>query len=182
MKKAGVTFISYGIESGNQDVLDFYNKQITLSQIRKAVKLSYEIGFFTIGTFIIGAPFETKQHIENTIKFARSLPLDVSFFLPLTYQKGSYLWEMENKNGNISEDDGYLIVSDSKRGLGNFTSDEIYYYCNMAFKKVHFTPKYVMRQFYKSLKKGDFTLIKQGFNYYKSANRIPTKELNSILE
>ena len=40
----------------------------------------------------------------------------------------------------------------------------------MAFKKVHFTPKYFMRQFYKSLKKRDFTLIKQGLNYYKMSS------------
>ncbi len=40
MKKAGVKMIAYGIESGNQDVLDFYNKRITLDQIRRAVSLA----------------------------------------------------------------------------------------------------------------------------------------------
>lgn len=40
MKKAGVKHIAFGIESGNQDVLDYFNKGITLEQIRKAVNLS----------------------------------------------------------------------------------------------------------------------------------------------
>jgi len=56
MKKTGVTLISYGIESGNQDVLDFYNKKTTLQQIRKAICLSREMDFFTSASFILGAP------------------------------------------------------------------------------------------------------------------------------
>ena len=41
MKKAGVKLIAFGIESGNQDVLNYYNKKITLDQIRKAVKSTF---------------------------------------------------------------------------------------------------------------------------------------------
>ena len=45
MKKANVKLIGYGIESGNQDVLDFYNKKITLEQIRKTINLCNEMNF-----------------------------------------------------------------------------------------------------------------------------------------
>jgi len=55
MRDAGVALINFGLESGNQDVLDFYHKKITLDQIRKAVELSIEMGFFITGTFILGA-------------------------------------------------------------------------------------------------------------------------------
>lgn len=46
MKKAGVTYIQFGLESGNQDVLDFYNKKTTLDKIRCAVNLGHRMGFF----------------------------------------------------------------------------------------------------------------------------------------
>jgi len=80
MKKAGVKLIFYGLESGNQDVLDFYNKNITLQQIKKATTLAREMDFFIAAGFIIGAPIETKKHIENTIKFACSLPIDLASY------------------------------------------------------------------------------------------------------
>jgi len=92
MKKAGVKHLYFGIESGNQDVLDLYQKEITLPQIRKAINLSREMNFFTIGNFILGAPIETKKHLEQTIKFACSLPLDIAIFNPLFYLRGSDLW------------------------------------------------------------------------------------------
>jgi radical SAM superfamily enzyme YgiQ (UPF0313 family) len=70
MKKAGVVYLGFGIESGNQDVLDFYNKRITLDQIRKAVTLADKMDFLTLGNFILGAPIETDIHIRDTINFA----------------------------------------------------------------------------------------------------------------
>ena len=92
MKLAGVTHIQFGLESGNQDVLDFYHKQTTVETIKKAVHMSHETGFFTIGSFIFGAPFETTQHFNRTLLFAKSLPLDSVSFLPLRYMIGSELW------------------------------------------------------------------------------------------
>ena len=82
MWDAGVRVISYGIESGNQDILDFYNKKITLEQVKKAVGIANRVGFFTVGSFIIGAPFEDRAKIEKTIRFATTLPLDfVEFYI-----------------------------------------------------------------------------------------------------
>lgn len=74
MKKAGVISIQFGLESGNQKVLDYYNKNTTVEKIRDAVFLSHETGFFTLGTWILGAPFETKQDFKQTVEFAKSLP------------------------------------------------------------------------------------------------------------
>ena len=119
MKKANVRYLGFGIESGNQDVLDFYNKKITLDQIRKAVKLANEMNIIARGTFIFGAPIETKKHFENTIKFACSLPLDVAIFCPLAYCPGSDLYNEAIKAGKINKNER-SIVADSSRGLGNF--------------------------------------------------------------
>jgi len=109
MKKANVKFIGYGIESGNQDVLDFYNKKITLEQIRKAINLCNEMNFITRATFILGAPFETKQHFEKTIKFACSLPLDIAIFRPLNYCPGAELWDEAVKQGKIMKNEKLLL-------------------------------------------------------------------------
>jgi radical SAM superfamily enzyme YgiQ (UPF0313 family) len=166
MKQAGVKHVYFGIESGNQDVLDFYNKQITLEQIRHAIALSNKMGFFTRGTFILGAPIETKAYLENTIKFATSLPLDVAIFYPLVYQRGSDLWNEAYQQGKITDDDAYSVTADSRRGLGNFTSEELQEYCKMAFRKFHLRPLYFLQQIIKAIRRKDFNLLRIGMNYF----------------
>jgi radical SAM superfamily enzyme YgiQ (UPF0313 family) len=165
MKKAGVKHIHFGIESGNQDVLDYYNKNITLEQTRKAVELSKEMNFYVWGTFILGAPIEKQKHIRQTMKFACSLPLDIAVFYPLSYQRGSALWNQAVKEGKIIDDGRFNIVSDSRKGLGNFTSDELSEFCIEAFRRFYFRPSYILRQIYYSMKNKDFTTLRAGFNH-----------------
>jgi radical SAM superfamily enzyme YgiQ (UPF0313 family) len=165
MRKVGVKHLYFGIESGNQEVLDFYNKRITLAQVRKAVALSKEMGFYLRGTFIFGAPMETKWHLEQTIKFACSLPLDVAVFIPLSYQYGSDLWYKAIEEGKISRDSEESVVADSHLRLGNFTSEELREYCLNAFKRYHLRPNYVIREIIQVLKDRNYSFLKAGFDY-----------------
>jgi len=163
MKKAGVKHLCFGLESGNQDVLNFYNKQITLSQIREAINLSKKMKFFTVGNFILGAPIETKKHIEQTIKFACSLPLDIATFNPLFYQRGSDLWIEAVKNGKLKKDE--VSIADSRKGLGNFTGEELEKYCEIAVKRFYLRASYIIRLIIKSIINRNFTILRVGRNY-----------------
>ncbi len=167
MKKANVKLVGYGIESGNQDVLDFYNKQVTLDQIRAAVRLGHEMGFITMATFMFGAPMETKKHINNTINFACSLPLDVAIFSPLYYQMGSQLWDELIKNKEDTKDK-YLIIADSRRGLGNLTAEELNKYTEEASKRFYFRPSYILGQIYRAFLRKDFRMLKNGLRVITS--------------
>jgi anaerobic magnesium-protoporphyrin IX monomethyl ester cyclase len=164
MKKAGVVFISYGIESGTQDVLDFYNKNITLKQIQDAVNLGRKMGFFTIGNFILGAQIETKEYIENTINFACSLPLDMISITPLGYVMGSQLWKEEVENGKIPKNT-LVTTADSRRGLGNFTKEELIAYMNQANKSFYLRPTYIVSQIYRSILRKDYSLLFNGLKF-----------------
>ena len=143
----------------------YYNKKSTIPEIKKAVFLAKEMGFIVTGTFIIGAPIETKDKIEQTIKFACSLPLDIAVFNPLYYTYGSDLWNEAVKNGKITEADGYSVTVDSNRKLGNFTSEEMMKFCKKAFKKFYFRPQYIGRQIIKGITNRDFSLLRVGLNY-----------------
>jgi len=164
MKKAGVKFIFFGLESGNQDVLDFYKKNITLSQIIKAVNLSRKMNFITFGNFILGAPIETKEHIENTIKFACSLPLDVAGFGPLAYHMGSDLWKEAVKNNKISSDTN-VVFADSEKGLGNFTTKELLDYTTIAFRRFYLRPSYLLGQVYRRMSRSEYSLLFYGLRF-----------------
>lgn len=120
IQQAGVRYIAFGIESSNQEILDSYNKKITLNQTIKAVRLAKEMKFSIIGNFILGAPNESYKQIQQTIKFSKSLLLDKALFYPLIYWHDSLLWHEAVKKDKIDEREGYCFAADKKRGLGNF--------------------------------------------------------------
>ena len=159
MKKAGFEAIAFGIDGGNQEVLDFYNKKTTMAQIRKAVNMSRKMGFYTYGTFIMGAPIETEKHFEDSINFAKSLPLDLVAFFVLEYGAGSPLWEEAIKEGKITRDE-YLVFADSARDLGNFKKEEIDAYAQRAHKEFYIRGKYLADQIIQGFIRRDFRLIK----------------------
>lgn len=160
MKKAGVQIIHFGIESGNQDVLDYYNKKLIIPEVVKTIKLSHKMGFLTMGSFILGAPIETKKHIQKTIKFALSLPLDVISFFVLRYVYGSDLWYEAEKDGKINYNkDGHFVYADSSKNLGNFSKKEIIDFTKQGYFRFYYNPLLWFRFCYRSLKKTDPRLI-----------------------
>ncbi|MDD5449441.1 MAG: radical SAM protein [Candidatus Omnitrophica bacterium] len=99
MKAAGCWQISIGVESGNQQVLDFIKKGITLGQVRDVVNWSHKLGIYVKGFFIIGHPIDTVKTIDETIDFAKSIPFSdvvVTFATPIA---GSELYSMAPKYG-----------------------------------------------------------------------------------
>ena len=167
MKKAGVTHLYFGLESGNQDVLDFYNKKVTLDKIRYAVNLSHRLGFFNVGSFILGAPFETKEHFERTIKFAKSLPLDSVSFLHLKYVAGSDLWNEAVNKGKISDNE-YSIQVGSEKGLSSFSRKEIEKYCIKASRGYYLRPRFILSLLKKSLKNDDLGFLQSYISLFLS--------------
>jgi len=73
MKEAGCTWMLYGVESGNQHILNTVKKKITLEKIREGVRLGKEAGINVMASFIIGLPGETKETLKETTNFALEL-------------------------------------------------------------------------------------------------------------
>lgn len=73
LAKNGCDWISLGIESGNNEVLEKSNKRMTIEQNEQAVKLANKYGIKSKGFFILGLPGETEKSAKQTIEFARHL-------------------------------------------------------------------------------------------------------------
>jgi len=155
MKRAGVTSIFLGLESGNQDVLDFYNKGITLNQMEKTIRLIRKFGLNTIGNFIVGAPIETNKHLEKTYGFAKRIPLNTVTFTPFRYLKGSELWKETFEEGKI-EDDEYVVETDPSRRLGNFSYRYLEEWCERSSVDIMFQPSRLFREFFNIIARKDF--------------------------
>jgi anaerobic magnesium-protoporphyrin IX monomethyl ester cyclase len=81
MKEAGCFFVLYGVESGNQQILDNMHKKITPEKVKWAVELARECEIRTLASFIIGLPGETKETLKETVSFAKSLNTHYGFHL-----------------------------------------------------------------------------------------------------
>lgn len=73
MKQAGFWLIFYGVESGNQAMLNRMKKGITLEEVKRAFKLTHEAGIKTEASFIIGLPGETEATIKDSIKLYQEI-------------------------------------------------------------------------------------------------------------
>jgi anaerobic magnesium-protoporphyrin IX monomethyl ester cyclase len=80
MAKAGCDVISWGIESANEEILKKARKGTTAERARQSVTWAHEFGIRNLGYFIVGLPGETKESIQETIDFSKTLPLDLAIF------------------------------------------------------------------------------------------------------
>ncbi|HSV95612.1 MAG TPA: radical SAM protein [Spirochaetota bacterium] len=79
MKTAGCTALCYGIESGDQAILDRIKKKTTLEKCRVAARISREAGIEPMMSFILGLPGETAETARTTMEFARTLSTSYGF-------------------------------------------------------------------------------------------------------
>ncbi|MGB9697997.1 MAG: B12-binding domain-containing radical SAM protein [Thermodesulfobacteriota bacterium] len=81
LRSVGCSMICFGLESGNQKILDQAHKRITLAKIRQAIEICKQVGISPFGSFILGLPGETRETMEETLAFAQSLGIPYGFHL-----------------------------------------------------------------------------------------------------
>lgn len=109
MKASGCVSITVGLESADNSVLKSMRKGITVEQIERALKLTYEANLMIDGGFIFGDINETNETVTNTLSFWRQhnemhyLNLTMIYVFP-----GSYLYEHACNTGIIENRERFL--------------------------------------------------------------------------
>ena len=80
MKASGCYRLTFGIESGNKETRKFIKKKVPLEQATKMLTHANNIGLWTISTFILGFPYETKEHMRDSIRYAVDSGTDMAVF------------------------------------------------------------------------------------------------------
>jgi radical SAM superfamily enzyme YgiQ (UPF0313 family) len=112
LREAGCAMICFGLESGNQRILDLAGKRATVERARRAVELSKAAGIAPFGSFILGLPGETRKTMAETVSFAQSLGIPHGFHL-LSPFPGTRLREKAAEYGlKILTDDWSLYDAD----------------------------------------------------------------------
>ncbi len=109
LKDNGLRLLLVGYESGNQQILHNIKKGMLVDVARRFTKDCHELGIKIHGTFIVGLPGETRETIEQTIRFATEInphTLQVSLAAPYP---GTALHKQALENGWLSEAHAELI-------------------------------------------------------------------------
>jgi len=99
MYEGGCRGISYGVESGSQEVLDNAKKGSTVEQAENAVKWAKKAGIKTYCSFIFGLPGETRETVRETLNLIkRILPTSAQFNVAVPYP-GTELYGIVYREG-----------------------------------------------------------------------------------
>lgn len=126
MKQAGCYRLSFGIESGDLETRKFIGKSYNLVRAKQIIEYANKIGLWTISTNIIGFPYETREQIQNTIKFSKKSGVDFSCFFNLIPHASSRVYPYFIKEGLISEKDDIMsIMNEGGCDTKYFTKGEL---------------------------------------------------------
>ncbi|MCP4131313.1 MAG: radical SAM protein [bacterium] len=179
LKQAGCGSLCFGIESGNQEILDTVKKKINLDMCKKAVALCKEAGIEPAASYILGLPGETPHTIEKTLAFADSLQANYGYHI-LSPFPGSEVREKNTEYGlRILSDDWDLYdanqaVTESD-GMPGKTINEIYNNFDKKFKE-----KFIesMKLYDKNLLTSDhYISMVKSFKEFEFASQLISKNL-----
>jgi anaerobic magnesium-protoporphyrin IX monomethyl ester cyclase len=162
LRKSGCYRVAFGFESGNDKVLKSFGKggRATINQARKAVQMARKANIETIGFFLVGLSADTEETMNDTIEFARTLPMDmmkcgVAIAFPGTKMFNNYV----DKGLIRSFDwDEYMI----------FTAQKLFSHQNLSFSTIQsymrkffhrcilFNPRFIIRRFIRGVRTGEF--------------------------
>jgi len=145
MKAAGCTSMSFGIESGSQQILDFEKKNISLDTIAKAVRITKAAGIRTMGYNIIGHPHETVDTLRQTIAFNKKIGIDDCQFGFLVPYPGTELHGIAHLYGSFEDD--WRKMSHFREPTfvpHGFTKQELIKWGKKAYLQFYLRPKVVL--------------------------------------
>ncbi|MEP9411482.1 MAG: cobalamin B12-binding domain-containing protein [Candidatus Brocadia sp.] len=168
MKQAGCFQIAYGIESGNQDILNLQQKGISLERVRSAVEMTHKAGIRTKGYFMIGHPTETQKTIFETIDFAKSIPLDnfqATYFTPFP---GSPAYDVVDKYGAFEKDWEKMNMWDIVFVPHGFSKNDLRRYLKIVHRKFYFRPR-IIWSYIKLMRDPKYRrqLLREGLSFIK---------------
>jgi anaerobic magnesium-protoporphyrin IX monomethyl ester cyclase len=149
MKEAGCKRVGFGVESGNQRVLDIMKKNQTIEEVRQAFRNARKAGLETIGFFIFGLPGENEETMEDTIKLALELDPDLANFMMAAPFPGTELYQMVLDEGHLFSHDwrDFAIHDDKARfEMGDLTAELVERKWHEAYRRFYLRPSRLVRK------------------------------------
>ncbi|MDP2105176.1 MAG: radical SAM protein, partial [Desulfobulbaceae bacterium] len=173
MKKIGLNRLSFGVETGNEQILKAIKKGIPKEAYHTAYKLCSKHDIETRCSIIIGHPYETKKTVRETIEFACELECYQAYINIATPYPGSELLELARQGfGGIkllTEDWAeYRRYGNSVMEMNDLTADDLVTLQKWAYRKFYLRPKII---WYNVRRAGLKAAVLNGVAFFQSVIR-----------
>jgi hopanoid biosynthesis associated radical SAM protein HpnJ len=145
LRDNGLRLLLVGYESGNQQILHNIKKGMRIEVARRFTEDCHKLGITIHGTFIMGLPGETRDTIEETIRFATDInPHTIQVSLAAPYP-GTFLYEQAVANGWLRSQGSDMIQNEgfqiSSIGYPDLSQQEIFEAVATFYKRFYFRPR-----------------------------------------
>ena len=148
LKDNGLRLLTVGFESGNQAILNNIRKGISLEGARRFSKAAKEAGVLIHATFILGLPGETRQTMEETMRFSREIdPYSLQVSLAAPYP-GTALFEEAKREGWLVGEGGGLTregIQNSVMAYPWLSREEIFAAVEVFYRRFYLRPAPILR-------------------------------------
>ncbi|MBI5060811.1 MAG: radical SAM protein [Candidatus Aenigmarchaeota archaeon] len=181
MKQAGCYLIAYGVETGNQHLLDVLKKGTTLEQIRAAFKATHAAGIETLAYIMIGIPGETHETIQRTLDFILEIdPGYVQMGIATPYPM-TELYDIAKRKGLIEGRDWseFSYTGDSATPVLRteaLSREELASELKRLMKAFYMRPKYIMKRLLRTRSFSDLKRNISGMNLVRDWSKRPDRE------
>lgn len=175
LQSGGLRLLLVGFESGNEQILKNIRKGINKEQMRRFTEACKKAGVLVHGTFVLGLPVETRETIEETIRFAQELDVfSIQVSLAAPYP-GTELYEQARRNGWFARKDNTKIVrdtgfQDSTLEYPGLSKEEIFEAVERFYHRWYFRPRPILRIIKTMLEDKEvcFRRLREGYEFFKS--------------
>jgi hopanoid biosynthesis associated radical SAM protein HpnJ len=142
LRDHGLRLLLVGYESGNQGVLNNIKKGVRTDVARRFTEDCHELGIKVHGCFILGLPGETRETIEETMRYACEInPHTIQVSVPAPYP-GTELYRDAIRNGWLDSADAELVdghgVQLTRLGYPHLSHEEIHSAVETFYRRFYF--------------------------------------------
>jgi len=171
LKDNGLRLLVVGFESGDQRILNNIRKGASVEQARKFSQAARKTGVLVHGTFILGLPGETRETMEETIRFAREIdPYSLQVSLAAPYP-GTALYDEAKREGWLLGEGDKLVrdgIQNSVLAYPWLSKDEIFAEVEVFYRRFYLRPAPILRILKEMLRdRGEFSRrIREGKEFF----------------